>query len=34
MKTDRKYWNRWYLGVILFLIVQIIVYYFITDYFK
>jgi hypothetical protein len=29
-KTGRWYWPAWYLAVLLFLLVQILVYYFIT----
>lgn len=34
MNTNKKYWNRWYIAVLLFLIAQIVLYYFITEYFK
>ena len=32
--SDQSYWNKWYLGVLLFLIVQIIIFYVITVTFK
>lgn len=31
---NQSYWKKWYLGVLLFLIVQIIIFYFITVEFK
>lgn len=37
MNTDQKekrYWLRWYLGVFLFLVFQIIIYYLITKAFN
>ncbi len=30
----RAYWSRWYLLVLIFLIIQIVFYYFITQYFN
>jgi hypothetical protein len=30
MQDEKSYWNKWYLGVLLFLILQVIVFYFIT----
>ena len=34
MQNEKSYWNKWYIIVVLFLIVQIIIFYFITIYFK
>jgi hypothetical protein len=34
MKNEKSYWNKWYLGVLLFLLVQVAIYYFITMKFK
>ena len=34
MKNEKLYWNKWYLGVFLFLVVQIIIFYLITVTFK
>jgi hypothetical protein len=34
MENEKSYWNKWYLGVLLFLLVQIAIYYFITMEFK
>jgi hypothetical protein len=31
---SRSYWNKWYIGVLAFLILQIIIFYFITTEFK
>lgn len=31
---DASYWNKWYIAVLLFLIVQIIIFYLITVEFK
>jgi len=31
---DKNYWNKWYVVVLLFLIAQIIIFYFITRYFN
>ncbi len=33
-KAEKKYWNRLYLGVLIFLTLQIVFYYFITLYFQ
>lgn len=33
-KTERKYWNKLYVFVLLFLFFQIVLYYFITQYFQ
>lgn len=36
MKEDnsRSYWNKWYIAVLVFLLIQVVLYYFITRYFK
>jgi hypothetical protein len=34
MKNEKSYWRKWYFGVLLFLAVQIIVFYFITKSFS
>lgn len=34
MKEGKKYWYKWYAGVLLFLLLQIVIYYFITVYFQ
>ena len=31
---SNNYWNKWYLAVLLFLILQIIIFYFITRSFN
>ena len=31
---DKSYWNKWYLAVLFFLIVQILIFYFITQFFN
>jgi len=33
-KKEKKYWSRWYLAVFLFLILQIIIYSWITRKFS
>jgi len=33
-KSEKKYWNKLYAIVFLFLVLQIIFYYFITKYFQ
>jgi hypothetical protein len=33
MQLEKKYWNKWYIVVLAFLMLQIILYYFITKYF-
>lgn len=33
-EKSKQYWNKWYAAVLLFLLVQIVLYYFITLYFK
>ncbi len=32
--AEKNYWNRWYIGVLLFLILQIVIFCFITVEFK
>jgi hypothetical protein len=34
MQNEKSYWNKWYIGVVLFLIVQIIIFYLITKSFS
>ncbi len=34
MENEKSYWNKWYLGVFLFLLLQVIFFYFITIEFK
>ena len=34
MESEKSYWRRWYISVLLFLVVQIGVFYFITKYFN
>ncbi len=34
MQDGKAYWNKWYIGVLLFLIIQIIIFYLITVEFK
>lgn len=34
MEEKKSYWNKWYLAVLLFLVLQTAAYYFITQYFK
>ena len=34
MQNEKSYWNRWYAGVLLFLLVQVILYYGITIYYN
>jgi hypothetical protein len=31
---DKNYWNKWYMAVLVFLIMQIVIFYFITRYFN
>ena len=33
-KTEKRYWNKLYVFVLLFLFFQIVLYYFITQYFQ
>lgn len=32
--NNKAYWNKWYVGVLLFLILQIVIFYLITVEFK
>jgi hypothetical protein len=32
--TESKYWNKWYWIVFIFLVLQVIFYYFITRHFQ
>ncbi len=34
MQNERSYWNKWYIAVLLFLIIQVVFFYFITRYFN
>ncbi len=34
MQKEKSYWARWYIGVILFLLLQVALYYFITINYK
>jgi len=34
MNGEKSYWKKWYIGVIVFLLLQIGFYYLITQYFK
>lgn len=34
MQDEKTYWNKWYLLVLLFLILQITIFYFITRSFN
>lgn len=33
-RAENKYWNKWYLAVFIFLVLQVIFYYFITKHFQ
>ena len=33
MKNEKTYWYKWYIAVLVFLILQVIIYYFITKHF-
>ena len=33
-KNDKAYWKKWYVAVIVFLLVQVVLYYLITIHFK
>jgi hypothetical protein len=33
-KTEKKFWNRLYIIVFLFLLLQVVFYYFITKHFQ
>ena len=30
----KSYWNKWYIAVLIFLLIQIVLYYLLTQYFK
>jgi hypothetical protein len=30
MRNEKSYWRKWYLGVIIVLLLQLVMYYFIT----
>ncbi len=30
MQNEKSYWNKWYLAVLAFLVLQIIIFYFIS----
>ncbi len=34
METNKKYWQTWYLAVLLFLLVQVVVFYWLTQKFS
>jgi len=34
MQNEKSYWNKWYIAVLVFLVVQIIIFYLITVEFK
>jgi hypothetical protein len=34
MSNEKSYWRNWYIAVLLFLLLQIVIYYFITQQFK
>ena len=34
MDQKKSYWSNWYIAVLMFLLFQIVIYYFITRYFK
>jgi hypothetical protein len=34
MQSEKSYWNKWYLAVFLFLVTQILIFYFITQFFN
>jgi len=34
MSSEKKYWNRWYAIVLLFLLFQVVFYYFLSVYFN
>ncbi len=34
MQNEKTYWNKWYIAVLAFLLVQVIIFFFITRYFK
>jgi hypothetical protein len=34
MQKEKSYWRNWYIIVFVFLVLQIVLYYFITQHFK
>ncbi len=34
MQNEKSYWNKWYIGVLLFLVLQVALYYLITRHYK
>jgi hypothetical protein len=34
MADDKRYWNKWYAVVLVFLALQIVCYYFLSAYFN
>ena len=34
MQNEKSYWNKWYAGILLFLLIQVVFYYLITIYYK
>ncbi len=34
MQDEKTYWNKWYLAVLLFLILQIVIFYLVTRFFS
>jgi len=34
MQNEKSYWNKWYTGVIVFLVLQVVLYYLITSHYK
>jgi hypothetical protein len=34
MQNEKSYWNKWYTALLVFLLLQIAAYYFITRHFK
>jgi hypothetical protein len=34
MQNEKSYWNTWYLGVFIFLVIQIVLFYWITKSFS
>ena len=33
MQNEKTYWNKWYIALLVFLVLQVIFYYFITKHF-
>lgn len=33
MQNEKKYWIKWYIALLVFLVLQIVLYYFITKHF-